>query len=58
MEDYEYFVVLEKLTDRNTIKKIVDTVAPNVWDFSKNPNEFLSACANRAFVSAARHKNS
>jgi hypothetical protein len=43
MEDYEYFAILEKLTDKKAVKKIVDTIAPNWWDFSKNPNEFLSA---------------
>ncbi|MHC4438770.1 MAG: DUF4091 domain-containing protein [Planctomycetota bacterium] len=43
MEDYEYFVILEKLTDKKTVKKIVDTIAHNWWNFSKDPNEFLAA---------------
>ena len=43
MEDYEYFAILESLADRKTAKKIVDTVAPNWWDFSKDPDEFLVA---------------
>jgi len=43
MEDYEYFVILERLTDGKTVKKIVDTIAPNWWSFSKDPNEFLAA---------------
>jgi hypothetical protein len=43
MEDYEYFAILEKLTDKKTIKKIVDTISPNWWDFSKDPDEFLAA---------------
>jgi hypothetical protein len=43
MEDYEYFVILERLTDKKTVKKIVDTISPNWWNFSKEPNEFLSA---------------
>jgi hypothetical protein len=43
MEDYEYFTTLERLTDKKTVKKIVDTIAPNWWDFSKGPNEFLAA---------------
>jgi hypothetical protein len=42
MEDYEYFAILEKLTDKNTVKKIVDTVAPNWWNFSKDSNEILA----------------
>jgi len=43
MEDYEYFAILEKLTDKKTVKKLVDTIAPNWWNFSKDPNEFLAA---------------
>jgi len=43
MEDYEYFAILERLTDKKTVKKIIDTIAPNWWDFSKNPNKFLAA---------------
>jgi len=43
MEDYEYFVILEKLADKKTVKKIVDTIAPSWWNFSKDPNEFLAA---------------
>jgi len=43
MEDYEYFAILEKLTDKKTVKKIVDAVAPNWWDFSKDSNEILAA---------------
>jgi hypothetical protein len=43
MEDYEYFAMLEKLTDKKTVKKIIDTIAPNWWNFSKEPGEFLAA---------------
>ncbi|MBN2594184.1 MAG: DUF4091 domain-containing protein [Sedimentisphaerales bacterium] len=43
MEDYEYFAILEKLTDKKTVKKLVDTIAPNWWNFSKDPDEFLAA---------------
>ena len=43
MEDYEYFTLLEKLAGRKAAKKIVDTVAPNWWDFSKAPSDFLAA---------------
>ena len=43
MEDYEYFRILEKLTDKKTVKKIVDAVAPNWWNFSKDPDDFLAA---------------
>jgi len=43
MEDYEYFALLEKLADRKAAKAIVDTIAPNWWDFSKTPSDFLVA---------------
>ena len=43
MEDYEYFAILERLTDKKTVKKIVDSIAPNWWDFSKDPDEILAA---------------
>jgi len=43
MEDYEYFVILERLADNKTVKKIVDTISPNWWNFSKDPNELLAA---------------
>lgn len=43
MEDYEYFAILEKLSDKKTVKKIVDTISPNWWDFSKDSKEFLAA---------------
>lgn len=43
MEDYEYFVILERLTDKKIAKKIVDTISQNWWNFSKDPNEFLAA---------------
>lgn len=48
MEDYEYFVILEKLTDKKTVKEIVDSISPNWWDFSNDPDEFLSARAKIA----------
>jgi hypothetical protein len=43
MEDYEYFTILEKLAVKNSVKKIVNTVAPNWWDFSKEPVKILAA---------------
>lgn len=41
MDDYEYFVILEKLAGRDTVIGIVNTVAPNWWEFSKDPKAFL-----------------
>jgi len=43
MEDYEYFAILEKSAGKAAVKTIVDTIAPNWWDFSKDPDEFLAA---------------
>ena len=43
MEDYEYCALLEKLAGRKAPKQIVDTVAPNWWDFSKTSEDFLTA---------------
>ena len=43
MEDYEYFVILEKLGGKNAVKKIVDSIAPNWWEFSKKPEDFIRA---------------
>ena len=43
MEDYEYFTLLENMAGRKAAKKIVDTIAPNWWDFSKAPSDFLAA---------------
>jgi len=42
MEDYEYFAILERLADKESVKRFVSTVAPNWWDFSNNPNEILA----------------
>ena len=43
MEDYEYFTILEKLAGKGIVEKIVNTIAPNWWDFSKEPDRFLTA---------------
>ncbi|MHC4541448.1 MAG: DUF4091 domain-containing protein [Planctomycetota bacterium] len=43
MEDYEYFAILEKLAGRSAVKNIVDAIAPNWWDFSREPDAFLAA---------------
>ena len=42
-EDYDYFAILEKLAGKETVNRIVDTIAPNWWSFSKSPKEILSA---------------
>ena len=43
MEDYEYFAILEKLAGKDSVEKIVNIVAPNWWNFSKEPGKYLSA---------------
>jgi Glycoside hydrolase 123, catalytic domain/Glycoside hydrolase 123, N-terminal domain len=43
MEDYEYFVILEELAGKKAVDKIVDSVAPEWWQFAKDPQIFLSA---------------
>jgi len=43
MEDYEYFAILEKMAGKKIVEKIVNTIAPNWWDFTKEPGKFLTA---------------
>jgi hypothetical protein len=43
MEDYEYFAILEKLAGKDSVEKIVNIVAPNWWNFSKEAGKFLAA---------------
>jgi hypothetical protein len=43
MEDYEYFALLENLAGKEIVEKIVSTIAPNWWDFTKEPGKFLTA---------------
>ncbi|MFC1792252.1 glycoside hydrolase domain-containing protein [Planctomycetota bacterium] len=43
MEDYEYLAILEKLAGQKAVKEIVDTIAPNWWNFSRDGKQFLAA---------------
>jgi hypothetical protein len=43
MEDYEYFVILEKLAGRDAVTKIVSEEAPDWWAVSYDPKILLSA---------------
>ena len=43
MEDYEYFVILEKLAGRTAVTNIVNEIAPNWREFSKDPETFYTA---------------
>ena len=43
MEDYEYFVILKDLTDKETVDEIVNGIAPNWWGWSKNYEDYFVA---------------
>jgi hypothetical protein len=43
MEDYEYFAILEARSDGEALERIVDKVAPNWWDYGKDPETLLAA---------------
>ena len=43
MEDYEYMAILETLAGQKAVKEIVDIVAPNWWNFSRDGKQFLAA---------------
>jgi hypothetical protein len=43
MEDYEYLAILERLAGRKSVRKIVDTVAADWWNFSRDAGKFLAA---------------
>jgi len=41
MEDYEYFALLEKAGGGEAVKKAVDRIAPNWWDYCRDPQALL-----------------
>ncbi len=43
MEDYEYFAILEARAGAGAVKPIVDKVAPNWWDYCRDPQALLAA---------------
>ncbi len=43
MEDYEYLALLEKRGGADAVKKIVDRIAPNWWEYSRDPKALLDA---------------
>ena len=43
MEDYDYFSILKDLGGKEAIDEIVNTIAPNWWDFSRDPEKYVSA---------------
>ncbi len=43
MEDYEYFALLEARAGSDAVKKVVDRIAPNWWDYCRDPEAILAA---------------
>jgi hypothetical protein len=41
MEDWEYFVILERLAGRDAVTKLVSEIAPNWWASSNDPRTIL-----------------
>jgi hypothetical protein len=41
MEDYEYFALLEQLSDREKVTSLVSEVAPNWWSSTEDPEMIL-----------------
>ena len=39
MEDWEYFALLEQLTDRQTVTSLVSEIAPDWWSSSSDPEK-------------------
>ena len=42
MEDYEYFVLLEKAAGKQAVKTFVDKIAPNWSDYCRDPDKLLA----------------
>lgn len=42
MEDYEYFVLLEKHAGPAAVQKLVDRIAPNWYDYCRDPDALLA----------------
>lgn len=43
MEDYEYFALLESLAGPEAVQEIVDRIAPNWWDYTRDPQAIQTA---------------
>jgi len=41
LEDYEYFAILEKKGHEEFVKEMVNTICPEWWDFTKDPETLL-----------------
>ena len=43
MEDYEYLTILKKLAGKAAADRIVNTISPSWWNFSKSPIDYIEA---------------
>jgi len=43
MEDYEYFAILAARSGDEAVKPVVDRVAPNWWEYVRDPQTLLAA---------------
>lgn len=41
MEDYEYFALLGKASGQEAVRKFIDKIAPNWWDYCQDPGKLL-----------------
>jgi hypothetical protein len=48
LEDYEYFVLLEKRAGPQAVQSLVDRIAPNWWDYARDPKTILAVRAEMA----------
>ncbi len=58
MEDYEYFALLEQRAGAAAVKEVVDRIAPNWWDYSRDPEAILAArreLAQRILAAPRQH---
>jgi hypothetical protein len=58
MEDYEYFVLLEKRAGAEAVRKLVERIAPNWWDYCRDPETILAVRREIARQIAGRRSNS
>lgn len=56
MEDYEYFAILQERGGKEAVDAFVDQIAPNWWNYSKNPARYTAVRTQiaEAIVGAVR----
>ncbi len=53
MEDYEYFAILRERSGDPAVKRLVDKIAPNWWDYCRDPRVLLDV--RRELAEAIQH---